>query len=261
MKHLELVIRYVRYLLKAKGVGGLEPFLPKGFVEGVLQRGHDGEELSRLLQFRKSLLSDERWINITDLGAGSRVNRSNRRQVKDIARHSSKPVRFTELFYRLTQYLGAQSVVELGTSLGISTAYLASGAKTGRVVSIEGCPETAAIAQGHLQKLGLPHAEVRNGEFSAVLPQVLQELRKVDVVYVDGNHLEKPTVQYFEQCLSAIHENTVLIFDDIHWSKGMEAAWEQIKSHEKVTVSIDLFFVGLVFFHPVSTRKEFVVRY
>ena len=152
-------------------------------------------------------------------------------------------------FYAPTQ------IIELGTSLGITTAYLASANSAARVTTFEGSTAVAQIAGQNHQLLGLKNIILLEGNFDEQLPKWLEQHKSIDFAFVDGNHAFKPTMTYFEALLEVVHENSILVFDDIHWSAEMEQAWAQISAHPRVTLSIDLFFIGVVFF-----RKEFAQK-
>jgi predicted O-methyltransferase YrrM len=152
-------------------------------------------------------------------------------------------------FYAPTQ------IIELGTSLGITTAYLASANSAARVTTFEGSTAVAQIAGQNHQLLGLTNIDLIEGNFDTQLPKWLEQHKSIDFAFIDGNHAFKPTVAYFEALLEVVHENSILVFDDIHWSAEMEQAWAHISAHPRVTLSIDLFFIGVVFF-----RKEFAQK-
>ena len=99
------------------------------------------------------------------------------------------------------------------------------------------------------------------GDFNLTLANKLKEILTIDLAFIDGNHQKKPTIDYFEQCLKYANNNTMFIFDDIHWSQGMENAWNYIKKHEKTTLTIDLFFVGIVFIKSELSKEHFTIRF
>jgi predicted O-methyltransferase YrrM len=154
-----------------------------------------------------------------------------------------------------------EEVLELGTSLGISSAYLASANSKIKVITIEGCKEIAEKAKENFKKLGLQNIEQHLGNFDDVLPQLLSEKKKIDFVFFDGNHRKEPTLNYFKQCLAHAHEGSIFIFDDIYWSSEMKEAWNEIKMNERVTVTLDLFFMGIVFFRKEQVKQHFIIRY
>ena len=163
--------------------------------------------------------------------------------------------------YRIIQFYKPKNILELGTSLGISTCYLAKANPEGKIFTFEGCPETAKIAQQSFEKLNIKNTEIILGNFNSTLKQKAAELQSIDFVFIDGNHQEKPTIDYFKECLNYANNDTLFIFDDIHWSRGMENAWEHIKKHPKTTVTIDLFFVGIVFVKSELSKEHFTIRF
>jgi len=144
--------------------------------------------------------------------------------------------------------------------LGVTTVYLQKAAPKAKVYTLEGSPETAAAAQQVFDKAGLKEIELVVGNFDDTLPGIIKDLNKLDFVFVDGNHQKDATLKYFEWCLPKVHEGTMLIFDDIYWSEGMKEAWAQIKAHPQVTVTVDLFWIGLVFFKSGQAREDFLIR-
>jgi predicted O-methyltransferase YrrM len=196
-------------------------------------------------------------IQVTDLGTG----KSGPRKISDIAKHSAKKIKQGQLLHRIVKHFQPKNLLELGTSLGITTLYEATATDFEKFITLEGCPNTAAQAKEIFEKNNLG-IEISVGDFSTTLKNALQELKTVDYVFFDGNHKEEPTLTYFETCLPFAHNNSIFIFDDIHWSTEMESAWEKIKQNQKVRLSIDLFHFGIVFFRTEQLEKEnFVLRY
>jgi hypothetical protein len=152
--------------------------------------------------------------------------------------------------------------MELGTSLGLTTAYLAYAAERGRVLTMEGAPEIANMAESNFLKLGMDNIEVVIGDFDHRLEDALSNMPSPGLIYIDGNHLKEPTLRYFDRLLPHCGEGTVLVFDDIHWSKGMQEAWQSIKMEPQVRCTIDVFFMGIVFFrNSFREKQDFMIRY
>ena len=152
--------------------------------------------------------------------------------------------------------------MELGTSLGITTAYLAAANANGKVFTIEGAPAIAKLARKNFDRLNLYNTKLIEGGFDSALPELLDTIKRVDFAFVDGNHRMEPTLRYFQLLLQYADEKTILVFDDIHWSEEMEAAWRQIQQHPAVTCTVDLFFLGLVFLRKdFKTKQDFTIRF
>ncbi len=261
MKKLQLIFRYFKYLLSAKGKHSAQaPFL-FSFITKVLNKKEVDENCKQIELLRKELCYSEKIIQITDFGAGSSINNQKQRKVKDVAKNSAKNAKFGQLLYRICKFYNPQNIIELGTSLGVSACYLAKANSNSKVYTFEGCPKTAAIAKENFKKLNLENIDISVGDFKKTLTPKLEEIKNIDLAFIDGNHQENPTITYFEEILKYANNDSIFIFDDIHWSKGMENAWEYIKAHKKTTLTIDLFFVGIVFIKSELSKENFTIRF
>ena len=232
------------------------------FIKNVLRDRRQYDCYKVIEQQRKQLLQNKAVIEIEDFGAGSAVMKSNQRMVKNIAASSLKPKKFAQLLFRIVQYYQPATVLELGTSLGITTAYLANGNATATVYTCEGSAAIADIAKSNFELLQIKNIELTEGDFAKTLQPLLNKITKVDLAFIDGNHRKEPTVAYFNKLLHHSTSSTILVFDDIHWSEDMEAAWKQLQDHPEVTLTIDLFFIGLVFINPdFKVKQHFVIRF
>lgn len=221
-------------------------------------------EYAILKKYRKSLLENTNFIEVTDFGAGSRVFRSSKRQIAKIAKTAGISPKRAELLFRVTTYFHPENILEIGTSLGLATSALALGSRSlgtkGKVITIEGCPNTADIAKNQLEQFSCNNVENVISEFESFL--ITENLQSViyDLIYFDGNHSKSATLKYFELLLPTITNDSVWIFDDIHWSEEMEEAWEVIRNHPKVKVTIDTFQWGFVFFRREQEKEHFIIR-
>ena len=260
----QLAKKYFNYYFTAsngKGHGIHSPFV-FDFVKNVLNDKKEYAAYQQIENLRNNLLKDKTEIEIEDFGAGSSVMSSNKRVVKEIAKSSLKNKKFAQLLFRIVQYYKPCTIIELGTSLGVTTSYFAAANKTAKLFTLEGSPNVAAIAQENFDELNLENINLITGNFDDTLPPVLKTLEKVDLAFVDGNHRKNPTLQYFDQLLKKRNDQSIFIFDDIHWSAEMEEAWKQIQQHSSVTLTIDLFFIGLIFFRKdFKAKQHFVIRF
>jgi len=193
------------------------------------------------------------------MGAGSAAANRKKRTVSSIAQNSLSTAKQNRLLWRLCKHLHCKHVLELGTSLGISAAYLSSAAE--QIYTIEGAESIRQIAQENWSLLDCQNINSFQGDFDQTLAEVIAAMPRIDFAFIDGNHQLKPTLAYFEQILAAAHDETVIVFDDIHWSEEMEQAWREICAHEEVRVSIDLFWCGIVFLRPGLSKEHFTIRY
>ena len=252
---------YIEHRFKANTLHGTHsPFVYK-FLDEVVYNDRHFYAYDTITQRRNELLADHSRIEILDLGAGSTVNRSKSRRVSDIAQNSLKNEKISKLLFRLVDHFQPKTMIELGTSFGISGLYQALAFKGGMLHTCEGCHETAKIAQATFDKAEVKNVKLHVGDFSEVLQPVLDGVEKVDFAFLDGNHQYQPTLAYFNQILSKCHEGTVMIFDDIYWSKGMAEAWEKVKSNDLVSYTIDMFHIGIVFFRKGQEKEQFKIRF
>jgi predicted O-methyltransferase YrrM len=213
-----------------------------------------------LKKYRNELLQNKKTIEVTDFGAGSRVFKSNLRPIAQIAKTAGISAKRAQLLFRLVNYFQPNTILEIGTSLGLATSTLSLGNSKAYIITLEGCPETAKQAQLLLQKFNFNNVELTVTEFSSYFKNYQLSTISHQLIYFDGNHSKKATLDYFDLLLPTITNETVWIFDDIHWSAEMEEAWEIIKNNQKVTVSIDTFQWGLVFFRYEQPKQHFIIR-
>ncbi len=245
----------------SKGHGVHSPFVFE-FIKFVLNDKTKYDCYSTIEKQRQTLLKDTTVIEVEDFGAGSTVIKTKQRVVKDIAASSLKPKKYSQLLFRMIQFYNKKNVVELGTSFGITTSYIASAKNNPIVTSMEGSQSIAQIAQQNFEALQIKNIEIIEGDFGKTLSVFLAESTNIDLAFLDGNHRKIPTLRYFEQILIKSTQETIFVFDDIHWSKEMEEAWEEIKTHEAVTLTIDLFFIGIVFLKKdFKVKQHFSVRF
>lgn len=261
---LQLAKKYIRYFFTAgngRGHGTHSPFVYK-FIKDILNDKKKYPEYETIEQLRKQLLQNKKSIEVQDFGAGSRTIPTKNRIVKDIAGSSLKPRKYAQLLFRMARYFKPKNIIEIGTSLGITTCYLAAAIKKSKVLTLEGSPSIATIAKKNFQKANLGNIELIEGNFDYTLQSALSLIDSVDLAFVDGNHTKKATLNYFSALLQKCDEKSIFVFDDIHWSEEMEQAWDQIKNNSSVTLTIDLFFIGIVFFNKdFKVKQHFTIRF
>ena len=258
MKKVHILIKYIKHLFKSKntkGHGIHSPYLYR-FTQNAIYEKNPFYIFPKIEVLRENLNFDERILSIKDYGTGT----DRQARVLDVAKASLKSPKWAQLLYRVVNFTKAQYVLELGTSLGLTTAYMASVNSEIRCVSLEGSDEIAKIARENFEKLEIDNVEVVVGNIDLTLEAQLKKSEKWDVVFFDANHRKEPVLNYFSQCLEHIHPDSVFIFDDIHWSDEMEEAWHTIRKNERVTTTIDLFEVGIVFFNKNYPKKTYKMK-
>ena len=259
----KLAIKYLDYYLRSSngsGHGIHSPFIFH-FITRILKDQQPYGAYQEIEALRKKLLQDPTIIGGRDLGAGS-VIQSNRRSIATIAKYSAKPAKYAQILYRMVQAWKPGQVLELGTSLGITTSYLARANPVAKIITLEGAPEIASIASSNFKDLDIYNISLVEGNFDQTLADVLKALTSLDFCFIDGNHRMEPTLRYFREVLPKINNDSVIVFDDIHWSTEMEKAWKQVKEDPAVRCTIDLFSFGLVFFRREFMEKQhFTIRF
>lgn len=224
----------------------------------VIHPGNQQHTFQHIELIRKKLLSDTTPVDGVDFGAGSSVLPKSRR-VNDIARTSLSTPEFLQRYQRLTEYFHARHVIELGTSLGISSLYLAF-AKEVQLTTFEGSPSLAEKGRQIFSEAGKTNIKLIEGNIDTTLPRYLGSCGKVDLVFMDANHRYEPTLRYFNWIVQKVHERSVIIVDDIHYSAEMERAWKEMKAHHLVYGSADLYRSGLLFFDPSLNRQHVILQ-
>ena len=262
--YFKMALNYCYYWLTAsnsKGHGMHSPYVFK-LIQNVFLDERCFYQFDSIEHLRQKLLNNENEIEVVDFGAGSKNLSSKKRKISAIAKSSLKPKKFSQLLFRLVDYYQPQTIFELGSSLGITTSYLASANAKSKVYTFEGAPEIANIANQNFELLHLENIALTVGNFDDTLSKCLSKVEKVDFAFIDGNHRLEPTINYFNQLLLKSNEESVFILDDIHWSKEMEQAWKFVKQHNQVIATIDLFFIGIVIFNKDFKKKQhFSVKY
>lgn len=261
---LKAASKYFQYYINAansKGHGTHSPFI-FDFITKVLNDFTVYTAYEKIEDLRKKLLKDQSILTIEDFGAGSAKTKSNKRTVASITKNAAKPAKYGQLMYRMVKHYGFRNILELGTSMGFTTAYLAAANESAKVITMEGAEEIARKAGENFAALGLNNIEIIRGNFDDTLKTVPAKMPLVDFAFIDGNHRQAPTEQYFKELLPYVHNDSIVVLDDIHWSKGMEQAWTNIIQHEQVTCYIDLFFIGIVTFrNEFKEKQEFKIRF
>ena len=255
-----IIKSYIVFLWHSKNEHAVHSPFVFHFITKCLYDKKEFPEYTLLKNYRQALLQNKSTIAVTDFGAGSRVFKTNDRSISKIASTAGITEKRAQLLFRVTKYFSPEKVLEIGTSLGLATAALALANKHTQITTIEGCPQTAQTASEQLQLAGLNNITTVVSEFKSYLLEQQSVPTSYNLIYFDGNHQKQPTLDYFEMLLPTATNDSVWIFDDIHWSAAMEEAWETIKKHPRVTVTIDTFQWGIVFFRKEQPEQHFVIR-
>ncbi len=275
MKLFKRLFKFIKYYIASHSANKIHSPFVFDLYTNVITDQNPFYVFDKIEDLRLILENDSRKIMVTDFGAGKTKSGEGdflrKKSLKGITRKSATATKFGQLLFRLVNKFQPNTILEIGTSLGLGTMYLATPNKNAKVITMEGCKEISKIAKLNFEKLGVKNVEQVTGNFEENLVSVLKKITQesalaggncnVDFVFFDGNHRKEATLNYFELCLGKSSTETIFVFDDIHWSDEMEEAWEEIKRNQKVKVTIDLFQFGIVFFRKELTKEDFVLRF
>lgn len=261
MINIHLIKNYIFYQFKAKTAFDIHSPFVFSLINNVFDRSIAFYHFELIEAHRNRFLLQNETIEVKDLGAGSKINKQQKRIIKNIAKSSLAPKKYTELLFKLANFLDAKNKIEVGTSLGITSVYLAFQNTKTPLYTLEGAIEIHRIANQLFSSLKLSNIHSILGNFNDTLIKVLSKQEEFDFIYIDGNHTYEATTKYFEMCLPKLSENGVIIIDDIYWSKQMTKAWNDIKLNKETTITIDIFKMGLVFKNKSYTKQDFVIKY
>lgn len=259
---LKLILNYINYKITSFTEHDVHsPFVYNFYIELIKNPNpfNDFEELNKI---RTKLLLDETILNVTDLGAGSKKLNSIRRKIKDITKNGIAQKKQAEFLYRLVNKFNPKTIIELGTSVGLTTLYLAKPNRKSIVYTVEGCPGIYKFANNLFSDNEITNIKNSNGNFDVEFPKILSQIETLDLLYIDGNHSYEATIQYFKLALNKKNAGSVFVFDDINWSDGMQKAWKEICDHTEVKLCLDFFHFGIVFFRTEQKEKEhFILKF
>lgn len=253
---LHQTVTYIKWFPKTFYLHGIHsPFVYTLSKECLQHKKNHSPELQ---QYRECLKASQKTIEVTDFGSGSRVFKSNIRKISKIAKYAGATKKRMELLKQVVAYFKPEQILEIGTSLGMATFAMACGDKNARITSLEGCPATIAVARESLNYFKVTNVELIEGRFRESIKKL--NSHKLDMVYFDGNHSKKATMDYVHSLIPTAINGTVWVFDDIHWSPEMTAAWNEIKTMPEVSVTIDCYYLGVAFFRNEQVKEDFYVR-
>jgi predicted O-methyltransferase YrrM len=252
------ITQYIKFLLKSTNQHGVHSPFVYNLITKCFHDKTNYKDYKAILDYKKELLKSQTKIKVTDLGAGSQVMKQQERTVSKMTKNAGTTIKRAKLLYRIANYFKAENILELGTSLGIATQSMSLGNPKSKIITIEGCPNISKFTEDNFERYQLNNIKLITGNFYDEIEKLTP--KTFDLIFFDGNHQKEATLKYFETLLETVNNDSVFIFDDIYWSKGMTEAWETIKQHPKVTITIDTFFWGFVFFRKEQEKEHFAIR-
>ncbi len=258
--NLWLAGEFLRYVRKAKNEYGIHsPFVYRLVTECLYDKTRYPDYV-RLKAYRKNLLQDQTPLSVTDPGAGSRKFSGSTRPISRMVRTAGSPLKKMKWLYRCARYFEIRNALELGSHLGLGLYPLALAMPEAEITGIEGDPALHRFTSKLMKEKGVENIRLVYGRFDDVLPEILQG-QTFDLIHLDGNHTKEATLCYMEKIKPHIHDNTLILVDDIRWSPGMYEAWREIVNDPFFHVSIDLFRMGMVFKRHMQQKEHFIIRF
>jgi len=256
-----IIPRYLKYWLNAIEEHSLHsPFIYELFTQ-IIKPEYPDPHFERIEKIRSRLLQDTSILDLNDLGAGSKMKSGNRKTIAEIASTASSPPKLSKLIYRLIRQNECKEVVELGTCLGINTLYMQAGYEKINLTTFEGDETLAEFAENLFESEGIENIRIIKGDLKKTLSDFLAFSKKIDFAYLDANHTYEATIKYFNLLAKKSHDDSLFVVGDIHWSSEMEKAWKEIKESPYVTISIDIFHAGIVYFKPDILKQHYVLEF
>jgi predicted O-methyltransferase YrrM len=257
---MKQVFDYIKFRLKSVNAHGLHSPFMYHLATRCFYDKKKYSEYKKLKSYHHQLLKNKEFVSVTDLGAGSKKMKNNRRQIRQIAQISGSSYNDMKLLFRISRYFKPKNILELGTSLGKSAFALSVGNPDSSIISVEGDATLAAFSQAQLQQNKIDNIQIIHSDFDIFLDKINKTNRLFDMILIDGNHRLLPTLRYFEKLLPHIHNDTVVIIDDIYWSNEMKQAWSKLITHPAVRQSVNSFYFGLLFFRKEQFKQNFMIR-
>lgn len=250
---------YILFLLKSTNQHGVHSPFVYNLVTKCFYKKTNQSKINTITEIKKWLRTNKKIITVSDFGKGSKVFKSNERKIAKIAKYAGISKNKSALLIRIIEYFNVENILEIGTSIGLGSATLSIANPNSKIETLEGCKNTSNVAHELFDNFKLENINLTLGNFKDTLPKILKN-KSFDLVYFDGNHQREATLNYFNQCLQQIHNESIFIFDDINWSIEMQQTWAEIIKHPKVTVSINLYFWGIIFFRKEQKKQHFTIR-
>lgn len=251
--------KYINFLFKSTNHHGVHSPFIFNFITKSLYKKTNKKSWQLFTKHKHKLLDNKKFIEVTDFGSGSKIFKSNLRQVAKIAKIAGISNKKGKILLKIINYFKPNAILEIGTSLGLATAVMKIAHPSTIITTLEGCPETSKVADAYFTKSNFNSITIVTGNFNKTLAKVVKD-KQYDCIYFDGNHTKKATINYFETCLESAHNNSLFIFDDIYWNSEMQEAWQEIKNNNKISVTLDLFYFGIVFFRKEQAKEDFKIR-
>lgn len=263
MPDYDYYLGYLKYFLFSRhkfGYGIHSPFV-FDLIVSVFKEKLSSDVSEKVELLRKKIIKSNIIIDFEDYGAKASIYNNKKRNISKLASYAAVNRKYGELLHKLVKKFEPENIIEIGTSLGFSSMYMSLASNDTTIYTVEGCKQSAKIALENFQALNLDNIKLSKGKFDEVLPSLIENLDKIDLVFFDGNHRKAPTIKYFNICLKKVHNGSIFVFDDINLSAEMRETWTVIKSNNLVKLTVNIYKMGIVFFNKNLSKEDYIIRY
>ncbi|MES2141085.1 MAG: class I SAM-dependent methyltransferase [Bacteroidota bacterium] len=244
MKKIFFIYNYFIYSLKAVNEHGVHSPFVFSLLTNIIYNKNEYYSFQKIEKIREELLGSKKNIKISKT-----------------ANPYTLPSKYSQLLFRLVNHFMPPQIVEVGTSFGISTAYMASANSKNSIITIEKNQDMAEIAKQNFKHLRLKNIEQKTGNVDAILKVIVANNQNLSFVCFDGDHCKQDVLNHFYLCVEKATEESVFVFENMYLSPELKEAWKEIKNDNRVTVTLDLFFMGIVFFRKTQVKQHFVIKF
>jgi predicted O-methyltransferase YrrM len=261
IEKFKLLFRYLGFRCKVQSIYKIHSPFVYDFYINVLQKNKKpltDQVVKTIFSYRRNIFKNNNNYLSEDTGQQSRSTGA--LTIGEKARRISQPHNGGMFLARLVHFLSPENIIELGTGAGISTIYMALANKKIPVFTIEGNPVMSQVASGVFKETSIENITLFNGLFDYELPKILQITKSTGLVFIDGDHSSTALLRYFDLISNYITEETVIVLHDIYWSTDMLNAWKHLLKNPSVSLSIDTFDFGILFFKKRMNKEHFLLR-
>lgn len=245
--------------MHSKSIRSVQSSFVNEFLKIILIKKFPYQISNPIEEYRCQLHRNKTLVDEILPGAGNRKTK-NIKSISSLAKSSCKPKSQAVILANISQFLESKNILELGTSFGISTSYIAASNPKSTILSIDASDIVSQFSQSHFQKNGYSNVHFRKGFFDEEIEKLNTPTNGWDIVFIDGNHTYNATIKYFNFFKNKLSEKGILVFDDIYWSEEMKKAWKEISSHSETSLCIDMFVMGIVWISKDFKKENFRIR-
>jgi len=240
------LIQIYRKLFCRKGFGVHSPFV-YDLITNVIEEKSDFYAFSDISIAQLQLLQNEHVIQYG----------RKRIAVKEALKRFGITTKEGKFLFRLTNHYKPHTILSIGSSMGLAPLCLTRYNATVQCIILEYEQDIAEIAKQILNKEKNTALNIKIGAYHELLPESIVQLQRIDCVFIGKDVGVNDWDTVFEQCEPFIHDSTFFVLAGIRSSTDKQNYWMQYRQHPSVTIAVDLFDMGLLFFQPKLHKQVY----